>query len=93
MCSALTPSDNPASNPGRADAGNSAIGGPYFPGFGKVLAEAGQEEELIVATLNFDQLAAWYDWLPWREWRLGPQRGATELIAREFNAIAEKVEG
>jgi len=71
-------------------AGNSAIGGPAFPGFGKVLAEAGLEEELIVATLNFDQLAAWYDWLPWREWRLGPQRYATDIVAREFAAIAEK---
>ena len=71
-------------------AGNSVIGGPDFPGFGKVLAEAGVEEQLIVATLNFDQLAAWYDWLPWREWRLGPQRYATDIIAREFSEIAEK---
>jgi predicted amidohydrolase len=71
-------------------AGNSVIGGPDFPGFGKVLAEAGQEEQLIVATLNFDQLAAWYDWLPWREWRLGAQRYATEIVAREFSEIAAK---
>jgi len=71
-------------------AGNSVIGGPDFPGFGKVLAEAGREEQLIVATLNFDQLAAWYDWLPWREWRLGAQRYATDLVAREFSEIAEK---
>lgn len=71
-------------------AGNSAIGGPDFPGFGKVLAEAGKDEQLIVATLNFDQLAAWYDWLPWREWRSGPQRPASDLIAREFTQIAEK---
>ena len=71
-------------------AGNSVIGGPHFPGFGKVLAEAGLEEQLIVATLNFDQLAAWYDWLPWREWRLGAQRYATNLVAREFSEIAAK---
>jgi len=71
-------------------AGNSVIGGPDFPGFGKVLAEAGRDEQLIVATLNFDQLAAWYDWLPWREWRLGAQRYASDLIAREFSEIAEK---
>ena len=71
-------------------AGNSVIGGPHFPGFGKVLAEAGLEEGLIVATLNFDQLAAWYDWLPWREWRLGAQRYATDLVAREFSEIADK---
>ena len=69
-------------------AGNSVIGGPDFPGFGKVLAEAGIEEQLIVATLNFDQLAGWYDLLPWREWRLGPQRYASEIVAREFNEIA-----
>ena len=73
-------------------AGNSVIGGPAFPGFGNVLAEAGQEEQLIVATLNFDQLAAWYDWLPWREWRLGAQRYATDIIAREFAAIADDAE-
>jgi predicted amidohydrolase len=71
-------------------AGNSVIGGPAFPGFGKVFAEAGREEQLIVATLNFDQLAAWYDWLPWREWRHGAQRYATDLVAREFAEIAEK---
>lgn len=70
-------------------AGNSVIGGPDFPGFGKVLAEAGLEEQLIVATLNFDQLAAWYDWLPWREWRFGPQHPASELVAREFRQIAD----
>ncbi|MBW2425141.1 MAG: carbon-nitrogen hydrolase family protein [Deltaproteobacteria bacterium] len=71
-------------------AGNSVIGGPDFPGFGKILAEAGREEQLIVATLDFDQLAAWYDWLPWREWRFGPQRYATEIVAREFAEIADK---
>jgi predicted amidohydrolase len=84
-------SSNRVGNQGGARwAGNSAIGGPHFPGFGKVLAEAGLEEQLIVATLNFDQLAAWYDWLPWREWRLGAQRYATDLVAREFSEIAEK---
>jgi predicted amidohydrolase len=71
-------------------AGNSVIGGPDFPGFGKVFAEAGREEQLILATLNFDHLAAWYDRLPWREWRLGPQRYATDIVAREFAEIAEK---
>ena len=40
--------------------------------------------------LDLDQLAAWYDWLPWREWRLGPQRYASDLIARELSEIAEK---
>ena len=73
-------------------AGNSIIGGPAFPGFGTVLAEAGRAEELIVATLNFTQLSAWYDWLPWREWRLGQQLPVTRLVAEEFAAIVAKAE-
>lgn len=74
-------------------AGNSVIGGPAFPGFGHVHAEAGKSEQLIVATLNFTQLDAWYDWLPWREWRLGPQAGATRLVAAEFAALAALTDG
>ncbi|MGH0033908.1 MAG: carbon-nitrogen hydrolase family protein [Myxococcota bacterium] len=73
-------------------AGHSVIGGPAFPGFGRVLAEAGRGEELIVATLNYTQLAAWYDWLPWREWRLGPQLPVTRLVADELAAIVAKAE-
>lgn len=71
-------------------AGQSVIGGPAFPGFGSVLAQAGPDEELIVATLNYTQLAAWYDWLPWRDWRLGPQLPATRLVANEFAAIVSE---
>lgn len=71
-------------------AGGSIIGGPAFPGFGQVRARAGDREELIVATLNYSQLAAWYDWLPWRDWRLGAQLPITELVAREFGALADK---
>ena len=26
----------------------------------------------------------WYDLLPWREWRAGPQRAITDLVAREL---------
>jgi len=33
-------------------------------------------------------LAKWYDWLPWREWRLGPQRGITRLVAEELAALS-----
>ncbi len=72
--------------------GNSIIAGPAFPGFGTVLAEAGRAEELIVASLNFTQLSAWYDWLPWREWRLGAQLPVTRLVAEEFAAIVAKAE-
>jgi len=71
-------------------AGGSVIGGPTFPGFGEVRARAGDREELVVASLDFAQLAAWYDWLPWREWRLGAQLPITELVAREFEALVSK---
>lgn len=70
-------------------AGNSVVGGPAFPGFGRVLAEAGHREELVVAPLDFNLLAAWYEWLPWREWRLGPQMHASRIVAEEFAAIVE----
>jgi predicted amidohydrolase len=69
-------------------AGGSIIGGPRFPGFGVVLARAGQDEELILADLDFVALARWYDWLPWREWRTGPQRAITQLVADELHQLA-----
>lgn len=69
-------------------AGGSVIGGPKFPGFGVVLAQAGSDEELIVAKLDYEELGRWYDWLPWREWRLGPQREITRLVANELAALA-----
>src|SRR3954469_478874 len=68
--------------------GHSVIAGPAFPGFNKVYAEAGDGEGLVVATLNFHQLARWYDVFPWREGRLGAQAYASEIVAREFNEIA-----
>jgi len=68
-------------------AGGSVIGGPEFPGFGVVLAQAGAEEEVVCAELDFGDLARWYDWLPWREWRLGPQRGINRLVADELRAL------
>jgi len=69
-------------------AGGSVIGGPRFPGFPEALAQAGAEEELISAELDFTELARWYDWLPWREWRSGPQRPITRLVADEMAALA-----
>jgi N-carbamoylputrescine amidase len=65
-------------------AGGSVIGGPQFPGFPTVLARAGTGEELITAHLDFTELAKWYDWLPWREWRFGPQQPITQLVADEL---------
>jgi len=69
-------------------AGGSVIGGPEFPGFPVVLAQAGAEEELIAAELDFTELAKWYDLLPWREWRSGPQRPITALVAEELAQLA-----
>lgn len=71
-------------------AGGSAIGGPRFPGFPELLAQAGSDEELVSAELDFTELARWYDWLPWREWRAGPQRPITRLVADELAALAGK---
>ncbi|MEQ8839841.1 MAG: carbon-nitrogen hydrolase family protein [Acidimicrobiales bacterium] len=70
-------------------AGGSVIGGPDFPGFGKALATAGAEEELIVADIDFEQAARWHDWLPWTQWRREQQRPVTELVQREFAALLD----
>lgn len=68
-------------------AGGSVIGGPEFPGFGVVLAQAGTGEEVVSAELDFGALARWYDWLPWREWRLGPQGDINRLVADELGRL------
>jgi predicted amidohydrolase len=65
-------------------AGGSVIAAPQFPGFPVVLAEAGTDEELITAELDFTELAKWYDILPWRKWRFGPQQPITRLVADEL---------
>ena len=70
-------------------AGGSVIGGPEFPGFPTVLAQAGPDEELITAELDFTELAKWYDLLPWREWRFGPQQPITRLVAEELAKLGE----
>ncbi|MDG2028303.1 MAG: carbon-nitrogen hydrolase family protein [Acidimicrobiales bacterium] len=68
-------------------AGGSVIAHTGFPGFGVVLASADEDEELIVADIDFDEIAQWHDWLPWTDWRLGEQRPITELVRREFDAL------
>ena len=70
--------------------GHSVIAGPAFPQFNKVYAEAGDGEALVVAALNFKQLARWYDLFPWRRWRLGAQGYASEIVAQEFRALADE---
>jgi predicted amidohydrolase len=71
-------------------AGGSVIAAPRFPGFPVTLARAGVDEELITAEVDFSAIAEWYDLLPWREWRAGPQLPLNRLIAREFAALARE---
>lgn len=65
-------------------AGGSVIAATRFPGFPATLAKAGSEEEVITATIDFAEMGRWYGQLPWREWRAGPQRPITDLVAREL---------
>lgn len=67
-----------------AFAGYSCIAGPAFPRFSQVLAEAGDVEEILSATLNFTKLDRWRSVYPWREWRKGHQRDVSALVAKEF---------
>lgn len=69
-------------------AGGSVIAVPQFPGFPVTLARAGADEELILARIDFAAIAKWYDLLPWREWRAGPQRPVSRLVANELAALA-----
>lgn len=69
-------------------AGGSVICAPQFPGFPVTLARAGADEGLITAVLDFAAIAEWYDVLPWRDWRGGPQRALSQLIADELVALA-----
>jgi predicted amidohydrolase len=73
-------------------AGGSVIAAPRFPGFPATLARAGVDEELIAAEVDFAAIAEWYDLLPWREWRTGPQRPVSRLIADELAALASVAE-
>jgi predicted amidohydrolase len=69
-------------------AGGSVIAATQFPGFPATLARAGTDEELISADVDFVEIGRWYDLLPWRAWRAGPQRPVSELIAEELTALA-----
>jgi predicted amidohydrolase len=76
------------SSSGPAWAGGSVIAATRYPGFPETLARAGADEELITATLDFTEMAGWWDLLPWREWRTGPQAPITKLVADELAALA-----
>lgn len=70
--------------------GSSTIAGPSFPRFGHVFISATTEhEEIVSATLSRKKLERWRSIYPWQQWRRGHQRGVSELVAREFTAIAE----
>jgi predicted amidohydrolase len=69
-------------------AGGSVIAVPKFPGFPVTLARAGADEALIVAVLDFSEIARWHDLMPWREWRSGPQLPISRLVAEELSALA-----
>ena len=69
-------------------AGGSVIATTRFPGFPETVARAGTGEELITAPVDFAEIGRWWDWLPWREWRTGPQAPITRLVAEELAALA-----
>jgi hypothetical protein len=66
------------------------IGVPQYPGFPVPLARAGDQEELITAEIDFAAIAHWYDLLPWREWRAGPQLPISQLVADELTALTRQ---
>jgi len=68
--------------------GHSVIAGPAFPRFSQILAEAGDSEELVSATLSFEKLHRWESVFPWRDWRASHQSATSELIAEEFRKLA-----
>lgn len=80
------------SSHGPAWAGGSVIVTTRYPGFPETLARAGADEELITATLDFTEVGRWWDLLPWREWRTGPQAPITKLVADELAALAALAE-
>jgi predicted amidohydrolase len=69
-------------------AGGSVIAAPAFPGFPVTLARAGTDEQVVSARVDFTEIGKWYDLLPWREWRAGPQAPISRLVADELGAIA-----
>ncbi len=69
-------------------AGGSVICAPQYPGFPVTLARAGGEEGVIAAVIDFAAIAEWYDVLPWRDWRAGPQRPVSQLIADELATLS-----
>jgi predicted amidohydrolase len=72
--------------------GHSMITGPAFPRFGHLMAEAGEAEEIVMATLSLERLARFEEVFDYRGWRTGRLASASKLVADEFAALAEPVE-
>ena len=70
--------------------GYSTIAGPSFPRFSEVLAQAGDTEGLVSATVSFTKLHRWEPIFPWRDWRTSHQSSVTQLIADEFALLAKE---
>ena len=68
--------------------GHSMIAGPAFPRFGRLLAEAGTLEEIVVATVNLEQQDRFRKVFDYRRWRKGRLASASKLIAEEFAELA-----
>lgn len=72
--------------------GHSMIAGPAFPRFGRLVAEAGALEEIVVATVNLQQQDRFQKVFDYRRWRKGRLSSASKLIADEFVALAKQSE-
>jgi len=72
--------------------GHSMIAGPAFPRFGRLIAEGGSLEEIVVATVNLEQQDRFRKVFDYRRWRQGRLASASRLIADEFVALAEQSE-
>ncbi|MGI9602362.1 MAG: carbon-nitrogen hydrolase family protein [Acidimicrobiales bacterium] len=70
--------------------GHSTIAGPAFPRFSQVLAEAGDGEEIVSATVSFEKLHRWDPIFDWRGWRATHQLPISSLIAEEFTKLAQE---
>jgi len=73
--------------------GHSMITGPAFPRFGRLIAEAGSLEEIVLATVNLQQQDRFQKVFDYRRWRSGRLSSASRLIADEFAALAEQSGG
>ena len=70
-------------------AGGSVIAAPQFPGFPVTLARAGDARGADHRRRSTSRRSReWYDVLPWREWRAGPQLPISRLVADELAALA-----